>query len=237
MTTSNQRGSRLPIIEFVLNNPSALLSGLASIRLSISTRNGGVSPGLLGMNLSFSVGDDPKNVEENRRRFFQSVGIPEHAIVTQHQVHGDTIQRVSQPGRMPACDGLMTNVKGLFLAVSVADCVPIFLVDPVAGCVAGVHSGWRGSNLRFLAKAVTRLKEEFDSNAENLVAYIGPSASVCCYEVGEEVAQNFDERYLRRTSGHKPHLDLKEFNKTLMLEAGVLERNIEVSPYCTICHP
>ena len=189
------------------------------------------------MNLSFNVGDDPQNIIENRKRFFESVGIPDNSLAIPRQVHGDTVRRVTEPGRFESCDALLTNVKEIFLAVSTADCVPIFLVDPITKSLAAVHSGWRGSKLSILSKTVIALQNEFGTKVENLVAYIGPSAAVCCYEVGEEVAKEFDEKYLQKNQGRKAHLDLKQFNKNLLLEAGVHEKNIEVSPHCTICNP
>ena len=194
---------------------SELFSMYPDVRFGVSTRLGGVSPEPLGMNLSFNVGDDPQNVIENRKRFFDSVGISDDSLAIPRQVHGDTVRRVTEPGRFESCDALLTNVKGIFLTVSIADCVPIFLVDPITKSLAAVHSGWRGSNLSILTKTIIALHNEFGANAENLVAYIGPSATVCCYEVGEDVAKEFDEKYLQKHQSEKSHLDLKRFNKEI----------------------
>ncbi len=207
------------------------------IRIGVSTRIGGVSPEPLGMNLSMSVGDDPRNVDENRKRFCAAAGVRVESLVFQGQVHGDAIHRVFSPGRIPSCDALVTDIEGLFLAVSIADCVPILLADPVKRVVAGVHSGWRGSVRRILSMTVDRLQNEFDVRPHDLVAYIGPSASVCCYEVGEDVAAQFEKSFVKRSDGLKPRLDLKEVNRSLLRSSGVRDENIEVSRHCTICNP
>lgn len=216
---------------------SKLLSAFPQLTHGISTRLGGVSPEPYGMNLSFSVGDDEKNVLENRKRFFGSLNIPLGRIAKPNQVHGDTVLSVTTSGEYDSCDALITNEKNLFLVVTVADCLPILLFDPVTNTVGVVHAGWKGSKLGILGKVVQVMNKEYRVMSKNLVVYIGPSAGVCCYEVGEEVAKEFDGKYLDKTKGVKPHLDLKQCNKDLLLEAGVQENNIEVSPDCTICKP
>jgi YfiH family protein len=224
---------------------SKLLSDFSTIRHGISTRLDGVSPELYGMqpavglagNLSFSVGDGEKNVLENRKRFFGTLSIPLDRTAKPTQVHGEVVRKVSKPGEYESCDALITNKKNLFLVVTVADCLPILLYDPVTASIGVVHAGWRGSEMKILSKTVQVLSTEYGVLSKNLLVYIGPSAGVCCYEVGEEVAEKFDMKYLDKTKGAKPHLDLKRFNKDLLVKAGLPESNIEVSPDCTICKP
>ena len=216
---------------------SKLLSRYPEVRCGVSTRNGGASLPPFGMNLSFNVGDDIDHVNENRRRFFHEFGTNNEHVAFTKQVHGSEINFVDTPGFNDSCDALMTSTQGLFLAISVADCIPIFLFDTKLKCIAAVHSGWRGSKLQIIAKAVNEMKGEFNSDPENLIAFIGPSAGVCCYEVGEEVASQFDEQFVVRKAGSKPHIDLKRFNKHLLMKKSVSEQNIEVSEYCTICNP
>ena len=216
---------------------SRLLSSFPTIRYGISSRAGGVSPEPYGMNLSLHVGDKRENVITNRGRFFIPLGIGLDRLAVPRQVHGDTARRVQEPGTYESCDALMTNKPELFLVVTVADCLPIFLFDPMTKSVAAVHAGWRGSKLRILDKALRGMSAEFGTKASDLIAYVGPSAGVCCYEVGEEVASEFDPEFKERQDGKKPHLDLKRFNKQLLLESGVSEESIEISEYCTICNP
>ena len=214
---------------------SKLLQSVRSIRAGVSSRRGGVSPPPFDLNLSYNVGDDPINVTRNRERFFGSLGISSDDLAVPYQVHSATVRGATKPGRYETCDALVTNLPGIFLAVTVADCLPILLYDPSVKAVAAVHSGWRGSKDRILKQALKTLSEEFGSDCKDVIAFIGPAAGGCCYEVGEEVAREFPSEYTSRIAGRKPRLDLKLFNKMLLLEDGVDERNVEVSPLCTIC--
>ena len=215
---------------------SKILTTFPDLIHGVSTRHGGVSPEPLGMNLSYSVGDAPENVKENRRIFLHSLGLKEEEVVFQRQIHGTKIRTVTMPGIHDACDALVTDTQGIFLAVSLADCLPILLYDPKRKAVAGIHAGWRGSKAEIVRLAIERMQSEFHSELKNLIGYIGPGAGVCCYEVGEDVAQQFPENYLSAGIKSKPRLDLKGFNKSLMISAGMDESQIEISEYCTICN-
>ncbi|MBI1802905.1 MAG: peptidoglycan editing factor PgeF [Ignavibacteriae bacterium] len=216
---------------------SELLSRIPPIRSGVSTRCGGVSREPLGLNLSYNVGDDPSKVTQNRERFFGALNIPIDRLAIPYQIHSAAIRRAENPGRYESCDALVTNIPELFLAVSIADCLPILLYDPVARAIAAVHSGWRGSKEKVLLKAIETLRKEFGSCPKDLVAFIGPAAGECCYEVGKEVAKEFPTECVVQEQGRKPRLDLKFFNKNILLESGVDEQRIEVSPLCTICTP
>ena len=200
----------------------------------ISTRNGGVSPGSLGMNLSFNVGDDEENVRENRWRMFTSLGIPITDVAFTQQVHSSTVIRVDSPGTYPSCDALITNKRGLYCAVSVADCVPVFLLDILNSAVASLHSGWRGSESNIAEKSAIEMMQTFGSDPSSILAYLGPSAGVCCYEVGSDVAERFENRFIR-SDNSKLFLDLRMAIASQLLRCGILGENIETSLYCTIC--
>ena len=227
---------QLEISEPTVISPE-IFSAYPLIAAGVSTRKGGVSPEPFALNLSYTVGDDRLNVTKNRERFFGSLRIPVDRLAVPYQIHSDIVSRVEAPGRYDACDGLITNISGLFLAVTVADCLPILLYDPVTNSVGAVHSGWRGSKSQIVVKAIDAMRKEFGTKQRDVIAFVGPSAGVCCYEVGEEVAKDFNEQYVKRSPGKKGHLDLQSFNRSLLLESGVQKMNIEVSGYCTICTP
>ncbi len=212
-----------------------LLAQFPELCCGVSTRIGGVSPEPLGMNLSFHAGDRDENVEQNRRLFFGEMNIPPENVAFTRQVHGDNVHEARSAGTYEACDALVTNGPGVFLTVSVADCLPVLLFDRVTKSVGAVHAGWRGSRSAIVARSVEMMRRRFHASPETMLAYIGPAAGVCCYEVGEEVAAAFGSTYVQRTKGRKPHLDLKLVNRTLLIEAGLLAANIEVSDACTIC--
>jgi polyphenol oxidase len=216
---------------------SKILSQYPELVVGVSTRYGGISPEPLGLNLSFSVGDKPENVLENRRIFFRSLGISELDVVYQRQTHSTNIKQVTIPGVHDSCDALITKTPGIFLAVSIADCLPVFIYDSANKVIAGVHAGWRGSRDQIVTKALGILLNDYRSNPVNLVAYVGPGADACCYEVGEDVAGQFPEKYIRHTQNGRTHLNLKMFNQDILLSAGIPQSQIELSEYCTICNP
>ena len=207
----------------------------AGLVAAVSTRLGGVSPSPLGLNMSYSVGDKESNVTRNRELFLGMLGFMNDQLATTKQVHGDTIAYVNTGGRYEGFDALVTEVPGILVSVSVADCVPILLFDPEHKVVAAVHAGWRGTARRIAVKAIASMVIRFGCDPPDILAFLGPSASACCYEVGEDVAVRFQPKYSRRTAGEGPHLDLKACNRDLLIESGVRHEHIEVSPDCTIC--
>lgn len=200
----------------------------------MSTRNGGVSGEYFNWNMSFHVGDDEKNVIENRRRLFSALNIKPEQVAFPQQEHTATISICSYPSIFPRCDGLVMQEKNVYLAVSVADCAPVILFDSVKKVIGAVHAGWRGTAQRITEAAVLLMKREFHSRPEDMLAFIGPSAGVCCYEVGEEVAKLFPKDCIHPKKNGKFYLDVKRANVLQLLENNIQEANIEVHSDCTI---
>lgn len=174
--------------------------------------------------------------DENRRMFFESLGFDASSVVRGEQVHGDNVRFVESPGNYRAADALVTKTRNLPLAVSVADCVPVLIVDKGSQTIAAVHAGWRGTLKNIVAKTIDYMVHENHSKCESIFAFIGPSAGACCYEVGKEVAGNFSpEYYVQDLETGKYKLDLKGLNLAQLKESGVPLENIEVSGACTIC--
>lgn len=214
---------------------SELFSRFPGLVFGMSTVEGGVSPGTFGMNLSFNVQDVPSNVHENRRLFFAALGLtPDQAAFTRQQ-HTSDILTVATPGQYDTCDALVSDRPGVFLAVSIADCTPVMLFDPVRRAAAGVHAGWRGTAAGIVAKSIRRMQQEYGTDPADLVAFIGPSAGVCCYEVGAEVASQFPPSCVVPSALEgKSMLDVKQANVLQLLDNGVRNSNIEVHSDCTI---
>jgi YfiH family protein len=204
------------------------------LKAALSTRVGGVSRDPFGMNTSFRVGDDDEDVRANRGRFFRAAGLGNGTLATAGQVHGSTVVAVDAPGHYPDCDGLVTDTRALFLAVSIADCVPILIYDGNTKAVGIVHSGWRGSSERIAEKCLRLMELRFGSRPADLHAYIGAAAGGCCYEVGEEVALHFPDEVLRRGGNGKYLLELGIYNRDLLLAAGIPGERIALSSHCTI---
>ncbi|MGD8781857.1 MAG: peptidoglycan editing factor PgeF [Ignavibacteria bacterium] len=211
---------------------SSLFNNYEEIRFGFSTKIGLNRKPPFNFNLSRSVGDDDKIVDENRDAFLSCLGIEKENLVLQKQVHGEKIQIIDHCGFTGESDALITNKTNHALVISSADCPAIFIFDKTKKVIAAVHSGWRSTEKRILEKTLLKLKEEFDCNPNDLYSYISPSISQKNYEVGHEVSENFNEKYLRKSGGNFL-LDLRKANKDMLLNFAIPESQIEVSELCT----
>ena len=211
---------------------STLFKKFPELVFGFSTKSGGVSPHPFDLNLSNTVGDDPENVKRNREIFFGEMGIKEEQVTFQKQIHSTIINYSRQPEHFDGCDAVYTDKKNNFLAVSVADCIPVFLYAPDKGVVAGIHSGWKGTHGKIVTRTVNELFNIFRIDISELVAYIGPGISQDKYEVGEDVGKLFEDDVKYEKNG-KYFLDLKKDNYHQLISAGVRKENIEVSELCT----
>lgn len=217
---------------------------------AFSTRLGGVSePPFDGLNLGVFTDDEQGAVVENRRRFAAALGFPPDRVAIGQQVHGAELKVHSGPqapspfatpgSLIPEVDGHVSAEPDLALLVFVADCVPVALAGP--GGVAMLHCGWRGLASGIVERGVAA------TGATD--AAIGPSIGPCCYEVGEDVLNQFTGPKLPPT-GRKPErgdgnrpvgnvsgrmLDLPEVARCLLINAGV--ERIETAGLCTSCEP
>lgn len=148
-------------------------------------------------------------------------------------VNGDEVSACGAPDR--EADGFITSHAGEVVAVRTADCVPILLVDRRNLVVAAVHAGWRGTVAEIARHAVERASAEFGCRPEELEAAIGPAIGPCCFEVGDEVAAQFDPSLIH--SSAKPHIDLIEANRRQLIRAGLRDEQIRHSGDCTFCAP
>jgi len=135
------------------------------------------------------------------------------------------------------CDSLITNTKGLFIGVLTADCVPILIFDPNREVIGAVHAGWRGTKDKIVKKSIEAIVKEFNSNPKDILVGVAPSIRGCCYEVDFNVAKHFLEYKgsIVNLKNGKYMLDLAKVNIAQLIEAGVLEINIEDSKICTCC--
>ncbi len=197
-----------------------------------STKIGDIEKPPYYFNLSTSVGDDKENVIENRKQFFNSVGLSIDNAVLQKQVHGDKITYVARPGNIGESDAMITDKTGIGLCISTADCTPVFIYEKKRKIIAAIHSGWRGTQKRITEKTVKKLKEEFNCKPENMFVYIGPSISQANYQVGKEVAENFNDKYLKEDND-KFLLDISFANYDMLIEEGIPSYQIQKSTLCS----
>lgn len=220
-----------------------------------SSRLGGVSKHELSqMNLSFSRGDDPECVKENYRRIAAAVGFDDKKIVCSDQTHTTNVRAVTEAdcGKGYLCardytdiDGLVTDVPGVVLATFYADCVPLYFVDPVQKVIGLSHSGWKGTVGDIAGATVKKMQEQYGSDPADILAAVGPSICQECYEVSEDVIEQFQAQYDRKEwpvlfyakENGKYQLNLWEACRINLLRAGILPEHVEVTDVCTCCNP
>ena len=211
------------------------LSRVSGVVHAVSTRSGGVSEGRCeSLNVSYSVGDAPDNVDENLRRVAEAVGAQREDLFAAYQVHGREVTFVDadSEGR-PRCDVLVTRSPSRALLLRYADCTPVLLADMRQRAVGVVHAGWRGSAVRAAEAGVRALAEAFGTDPRDVVAGVGPAIGPCCYTVGDDVVAAFSDRPELFGDGR---LDLWEANRQALIGAGVPAEQIEVAGICTRCH-
>lgn len=251
---NNERTTYFDIKDGVVNIKYKIFDKYDGVVAGFSTRYGGVSrEHLSSMNLSFSRGDDYSNVVENHRRFAGAVGYDVNNLVFSDQIHDANIKIVSKEDAgkgfikesdIVGVDGLITACKGIPLMTFYADCVPLYVYDPIKNVIGLAHSGWKGTVSRIGYKLVNKLKEEYGSQPGDLVCAIGPSICVDCYEVSSDVAEQFSAVYgeefidkiLYKKDEQKYQLNLHEACRRNFLLAGVAYDNIAMPDICTCCN-
>jgi polyphenol oxidase len=219
------------------------------VDVMVTTRDGGVSSGALGqyatLNLGLHVGDDPRHVQENRRRTAEAIGAALGDFVFCRQSHGRQARVVSARDRgrgtvttddaVADTDALVTADPGTVLAVLVADCVPLVLYDPRAHVLACVHAGWRGTVAKVAHSAVTAMRS-LGSQPRDVVAGLGPAVSPAGYQVGEDVRAAVEEAFgqdagsvIQPDGSGKWLCDTWAANRLVLREAGLRDQHIHLA--------
>ncbi len=163
---------------------------------------------------------DPAPVLASRREFAGVLGLDGARLTTIGSVHGADVARVDKPvDSVDDVDALITDCRDVALFATYADCYPIVLWDPERKVAGLVHTGWRGTRDGVTRAAVKYMQDEF--GCRRIRAGIGPGICGRCYEVGDEVAVQFDRRFLTEGSGDKFLLELAAANRAQLEEEGV----------------
>lgn len=248
-TTELKEKNHVPYIQF------KNLSATGIVKHGFSTRKGGVSTGIFSsMNLNFKRGDDPDAVLENYRRMAAALNMRVEDMVLSDQTHTTNVRVITEEDRGKGIlrpqdysdvDGMITNVPGIVLVTSYADCVPLYFVDPVRKAIGLSHSGWKGTVGHIGQKTVEKMYEVYGSEPKDIVAAIGPSICQSCYEVSDDVAEAFRANFtadeaadiLLDKGNGKYQLDLWKANWYVLTDAGILPEHLSVTDLCTACHP
>ena len=212
-----------------------IFSPFPEIAAGMSTRHGGVSQAsYASMNLDNRGPDDDALRQENRRIFCNALGFEEQELVRSLQTHETELLNARQGGLFEGYDAIVTHRERLLLAVSVADCAPILIFDRRNRVVAAVHAGWRGTVAGIVSETLQYMGEQYDTRGRDCYAYIGPCIDECSFEVGEEVAEQFDPAFKQwNTEKGKFYVDLKKANAAQLREFEIPEGHIEISPLST----
>ncbi|WP_069131397.1 peptidoglycan editing factor PgeF [Rhodohalobacter halophilus] len=189
-----------------------------------------------GLNLGYNTNASKEEVDQNFEFLFKEIDWDYQRLAIANQVHQTEILNISSPGIYDGTDGFVTNRTGLALGIRVADCAAILAADQENGVIGAFHAGWKGAAEGIVPKGIKTM-EKLGANPENIRIYISPCISLKNFEVGEEVASKFPERFVDRNSYKKPHVDLKGFILWQLLNAGIDQKHIEISTECTIDDP
>jgi YfiH family protein len=220
------------------------LAEAGGIAHGVTTRRG-------DLRLSASTEPDTERLRANRIlacSLFQS-SLTDCTIP--RQTHGNRVGVVREdnrgaggwpPDSGPAdTDALVTDAPGILLGITIADCLPVFLYDPVHRAIGLAHSGWRGTAGRIVSNTLAAMNREYGSNPRDIIAAIGPGIGGCCYEVGDEVkaglqASGAADTPFEVSPNDRWMLDLKQIAAAQLREGGVPDNSIQVAPWCTVCH-
>ena len=240
-------------------------------------RQGGVSEGsYASFNINHYCGDEAEDIARNRQMLCRQLQIDEQKLVYPHQTHGTqmfcvtdnffSLPEAERKEKLEGIDAVATNLPGVCIGVSTADCIPILLYDSRQHVGAAIHAGWRGTVARIAEQTVRRLTEVYGSEPSDLRAVIGPGISLRSFEVGDEVWQAFSDAGFDMTAisrrfpvtcsakvvltqclpaatvadevspAEKWHIDLPGCNRRQLLRAGLPDANITDCAICTYRH-
>lgn len=246
MTDQKNSGDNLTTCNSCMSTEWLHPVGWSSSALAFFTSRGvvdGFDGSYNGFNVCHYTGDSISHVSDCRRLLASRIGVGADRLVVPRQTHSTNVAVIKSfpvPSEsIEGVDALVTSLRGVAIGVSTADCVPVLLSDDSAGVIGVVHAGWRGAVGGIVERTVETMLRE-GAAASGIVAALGPSICAKCFEVGEEVADQFPpECVVRNDTWPKPHVDLQRYICDKLMVCGLLAGNI--TPFsasmCTRCHP
>ncbi len=189
---------------------------------------------VLSLKVAGDMGPSGDRFNPNRTRLYREMGIDGRRVYGLRQVHSTEVFFLDElRDEYPEGDGLITDSRGDILAVTVADCLPIFLIHRSGLPFAALHSGWKGTGI--VSRALELLEKRYRCRAQEFSAVIEPGFGICCYRVDEERAEYFRQRFGEDTVVRREgfHLDLRKANISLLARHGV--EDVVVIENCTAC--
>lgn len=223
---------------------SEVLSGFQNLVHGFTTRKGGVSRGEYeSLSMSPKRGDSIENVRKNESVLCESLSLDISKLTSTNQEHTDTVEIIDeshigygiQTSWEKGVDACITTLKNVPLLCYSADCVPVLMYASDIEAVAAIHAGWRGTQSKIVKKTIEKLVG-LGADSKKIFVSVGPCIHKCCYEVSDDVAFFFDEKYYDKTKNGKYMLDLASVNADIIRKCGVPDKNISVSKLCTKCN-
>jgi len=206
--------------------------GLNSVAAAFSCRQDG--------NMSLCYGETSNSLE-NRNKFLSVIGIDYRDLICAKQVHGKSVQYVTEIDKgsgaldydrsIADTDGFITDKRNVPVAILTADCLSVFIYDPIAHAIAILHAGWRSSEKNICAEAIKAMQEKFASHPEDLLVGFGPSIGPCCFEVEKDFKSNFSFGLIKRDG--RIFMDIALINRMQLIRCQVKEENIADPKICT----
>lgn len=193
-----------------------------------------------GFSLCHYTGDTPEQIAACRAELCHRFGIEESRLYVPRQTHSTRVLTLTEENaddtRPDSVDAIVTTMHAAVIGVNTADCLPVLLYDEEAEVIAAAHAGWRGAVKGILGDTIKAM-EAVGASAARIRAIVCPAICVDCFEVGEEVAEQFPASCVKRIPGSKPHVNLPQFAREALMEAGLHDANITLTGACTRCNP
>ena len=221
---------------------SKLLNKFSNLTHAFTTKDGGVSNEIYSsLNLAFHVADNKKSVEDNHRLLADKLNYDIRRLIHMKQIHSDIVHMVTQEENFntpPTCDALITDKINTPLMVMVADCSPILFYDDKKKVIAVAHAGRQGTFKNIIKNVIESFKNNYGSNAEDILVTVGASIGECCYEVGPEIyeeAKKLNLEYSMTKKENSYYLNIRDILKNQLLSSGIKKKNLEISDECSCC--
>ncbi|MEA5002959.1 MAG: peptidoglycan editing factor PgeF [Christensenella sp.] len=212
-----------------------------------TTRIGGVSDGVYAtLNLSRTREQNPANKKENLKRICDAIGVAYDSLTLVNYAHGDGVylmdkndvgKGITKKTDLPPCDALVIRDGGITAHTLHADCVPLFLLDPIKRVACVSHAGWRGV-YEGITGNIIRLFEQCGCRPRDILVGIGPHIMPCCFEVQEDVARLFIEKFgedVTEVREGRTYVDLQLALLKQMEQCGLQPEHITCADLCTYC--
>lgn len=199
------------------------------LKLEFKNANFIFSTGENHLNFNKNIYEGKKNLNNIKRWFsLEEVGYL-------NQIHSNIVRNFKDENKEG--DAIITNKFNRAVGVFTADCVPILLYDKENEVVAAVHSGWRGTYEKIVIHTINKMKENYNTKTENIIASIGPHIKECCYEVSYELINKFkeDKIYNDYNISYNRNLNLEACILVQLSNIGVKNENIVRANLCTMC--